>query len=162
MGGEGSMQAMNTIIRNNRNYLRKKRMYKRERKVNVISDNKKLKFKKLSNSEIEKYKIELRLKFKKEENLRVICFTLFVLIISSIFLYGVYLEYQKDEERTAQNKLYQLKINRKKHLYLIEDGDKWLLKKHYKNAAFQYKKALELFPEDSVTKIKLLEIKGVY
>ncbi len=39
--------------------------------------------------------------------------------------------------------------------FYIDDGNKWLRKGHYKNARYQFKKALELFPDDQLAKEKL-------
>lgn len=38
--------------------------------------------------------------------------------------------------------------NQEKYLFFIDDGDKWLQKRNYYNAVFQYKKALQLYPSD--------------
>ena len=50
-------------------------------------------------------------------------------------------------------------IEKQKQLnFLIKDADLWLDKGSLHNAIFQYKKAVELFPENKILKYKLLEL----
>jgi len=157
MGGEGSMQAMNTILRNNRNLLRKKSMFKRDqsffkaRKEYLKAANGEIDFKKISKSELRKIR-EKVIKERKFENLRVWMITLAILI--PIIAFGVYISNQFKIENELHFEQEQLIIaehqfDKKKDNYdfFIEEGDKWIEKKNWRNAIYQYNNAVKVFPE---------------
>ena len=48
-----------------------------------------------------------------------------------------------------------IRENMSKYKFYIDDGNKWLRIGHFKNARYQFKKAIELFPNDKLAKEKL-------
>lgn len=162
-GGYGSIKP---ILRNNKNLLRKKSIFKKE---GSPSEKKKelkglfkgkLSFLKKSNYELNRVKRRIRLKIKEEEKKLRIYFslTLIALTLISIPLLIQFRDAQKEInqrniaiKKEAYNKKYLPKFN-----FVIQDGDQWLAKKKYKNAIYQYNKALEYFPKNSLAKEKLI------
>jgi len=157
MGGEGSMQAMNTILRNNRNLLRKKSMFKRDqsffkaRKEYLKAANGEIDFKKISKSELRKIR-EKVIKERKFENLRVWMITLAILI--PIIVFGVYISNQfkiENEQHFEQEQLiiaeHQFDKKMDSYDFFIEEGDKWIEKKNWRNAIYQYNNAVKVFPK---------------
>lgn len=161
-GGYGSIKP---ILRNNKNLLRKKSMFKKE---SSPSEKKKelkglfkgeLSFQKKSNYELSQLKRTIKLKIKEEKKKLKFYFggALIVLTIISIPLFIQFRSVQ--EEINQKNIAFKKEAYNKKYLpkfnFVIQDGDKWLAKKKYKNAIYQYTKALEYFPENSLAKEKL-------
>lgn len=84
MGGEGSMQAMKSILQNNRNLLRRKRMF--DEKNNIKNSNTKLEFKEITLEDLEKVKETIREKAKKEQKIhKVILVLLTIVVISALY-----------------------------------------------------------------------------
>ncbi|WP_299119763.1 hypothetical protein [uncultured Tenacibaculum sp.] len=120
----------------------------------------KLSFLKKSNYELSQVKRRIRLKIKEEEKKLKIYFSLILIVLAliSIPLLIQFRDAQKEInqrniaiKKEAYNKKYLPKFN-----FVIEDGDQWLAKKKYKNAIYQYNKALEYFPKSSLAKEKLI------
>ena len=157
------MQSMNTIIRNNRNLLRKISIFKKDssfmsgRKAYLKALQGEVDIRKLSKQELRKIR-EKVIKERKKESLKFWIISLLItipLIIFSYNLYGNFVQYQnkKLNENFVQDKeLEKILIERKKqektdkYYFLIADGDKWIEKQNWENAIFQYKNAVREFP----------------
>ena len=66
MAGGGSMQSMNTVIKNNRNLLKKNRTFLKNKKDLFKESGGEVEFKKLSKVELEVLKLKIRKKIRKE------------------------------------------------------------------------------------------------
>ncbi|MDY0780949.1 hypothetical protein [Tenacibaculum sp. IB213877] len=94
MGGEGSMQAMNTILKNNRELLRKKRTFDKEKSFSSITDSK-LNFKQVDEKELEKIKRRIREKSMKDRrNSRL--FLILVLVLLCFTFYFLFKDFYVD------------------------------------------------------------------
>jgi len=154
MGGEGSMANMIASLRYNKNQLRRKRLFKKERSfLNLKKEyfkaaNGEKNLRNATPAELRKIR-EKVLAHRKHEN-RI----LFVVVFVFIFIIGIltfrYYNYYKKESQeytwAIENVQFEKKLE--KYLFFISDGDKWIEEKHWNNAIFQYKEALKVFPAE--------------
>ena len=150
--------SMNSVLKNNRNLLRQKKPYLDSFKKYLKNRNGTLENKKYSKEEL----VLLKKKYQKErkrEQVKTITITILILIPILIFVFFIvnnlyeynntklYKEYSIEQEK--ENSIVQKKIKNKlkKYNYHITEGDKWIEKKHWKNAIFLYKIALEISPK---------------
>lgn len=150
MGGEGSIQSMITILRNNKNMLRRKSVFRRETGFARLRTEYRNYTKGRIDSEpiTEKELSEIREKIKKQNrrhNLRLASLSIifFSLVIGfTIKIYNNFNDYQIE----VGNKV--TKNDTKKYLFYLEDGDQWLEKGQFHNAIFQYLLAKEIYPTE--------------
>ncbi|MDY7395054.1 hypothetical protein UMM65_07360 [Aureibaculum sp. 2210JD6-5] len=154
MGGEGSMQSMITILRNNRNLLRKKSIFKRER--TFISTRKeyykaakgKIDIKNASKQDL-KILRERIIKQRKRENIRAWVVTFSILLPIIVFILYSSNETRKDKTKSIENqKEMYLNEHFNEYSYFLEEGDKWIEKRHWNNAIYRYQQAVKLFPNE--------------
>lgn len=86
MGGEGSMQAMKTILENNRSLLRKKRMFD-EKSSTTKNSNTKLEFKEIAQEDLEKVKQNIRKKAQQEQRMYRLIFVVLAVIVITAFYF---------------------------------------------------------------------------
>ena len=164
MSGAGNMSSMNTILRNNRNLLRKISIFKRDnsfmsaRKAYLKALKGEVDIKKLSKQELRRIR-EKVIKERKKESLKVLIISILItipLIILSYNIYDNFIQYQNkrlNENFVSDKELEKVLIIREnqkkadKYDFFINDGDKWIEKQNWKNAILQYKNALKEFPE---------------
>ncbi len=154
MGGEGSMQHMINTLRSNRNLLRKKSMFKRER--SFLSTKKeyykaaqgKIELKKATKEELILIRQKI-IKQRRTENIRawsiILTLVMLVIIIGGYSIDKVEKRRVQSEEKTQDDYLNE---NINEYSYLIEEGDNWIEKKNWNNAVYRYKQALEIFPKE--------------
>jgi len=146
MAGGGSTQGMINSLRANRLLVRKKKKERtflntRKENYNMVKGN--IALKNVSETVLEKIR-KKTLKQQKRENISI---KIMLLILCPLLLWGLYktvLIIQKDIEYA---KIIPKK-DMEKYSFFIMDGDTWLEDKKWHNAVFQYKKALEIFPEE--------------
>jgi hypothetical protein len=149
MGGFGSVQSMNTIMKNNRALLGKRKSMFTSKKEYIGHANEKeleefIDYKSASPELLE----EIRTKLKKEKkaSLRLSIFLFLFLVIVALwftfYLFGNDTKIEKSRQ-IVKNEVFQDSIS-KIIIFYIEDGDEWLNQGKFENALFQYKKALEL------------------
>ena len=154
MAGGGSVRAMTTILRNNRNLLRKKNMFKKER--TFLSTKKEyykaaqgeFDIKKASQKELFLIRQKV-IKQRKLDNLRG--WALAIILVGPILIYGIYAFNNGTIENTQQIEIAKetyLEQNLNEYTFLLEDGDKWIEKKNWNNAIYRYEQAVKLFPEE--------------
>jgi hypothetical protein len=151
--------SMGSVLKNNRNLLRKKKPYFNSIKKQLKSVEGKLEFKKLSKQEQQLFK-ENFIKKQKANNRKLIYRSIIVIIPIIVFLfylfnniykshnqrlYNKYLQKQKAEQIISNNALIQKQA---KYKSTIENGDIWFEKENWNNAIFLYKNAVEIFPEN--------------
>ncbi len=149
MGGFGSVQSMNTIMKNNRALIGKRKSMFSSKKEYIGSFQDKdpeefIDYKSATPELLEE--IRLRLQKKKKANFRFLIF-LFLLVSTPAFwltylLFGNNIR-NENNPFTEKSELFQNSIS-KKIIFYIEDGDDWLNQGKFENALFQYNKALEL------------------
>jgi len=154
IGGFGSINHMIVTLRNNRNLLPVKRSYfKNKDYTNVKNEY----YKAAGDSFDIKKATPEQLKFvretiinKRKREARNFVILLWVGI--PLICFGLFKTFQHFSFGFPQineaTELSNEKNNEEKYLFYLEDGDQWLSKRNYYNAVFQYKKAVELFPND--------------
>ncbi len=154
MGGEGSIQHMITTMRNNRNMLRKKNYFKRERtflstKREYYKASKgKIDSKNISKEELLQIR-KIIIRKRKVENIRV--WLILFAIITPILIFVIYTfnQFKKDEVQRIENVKEQYLIEHlNKYRYLIDEGDKWIKERNWNNAIYFFKQAVEIFPSE--------------
>lgn len=161
MAGGESSRAMTTILRNNRNLLRKKNIFKKDR--TFLSTRKEyykaakgeLNLKKASKKDL----LLIRKKIIKQRRLdSLIGWTLVTVFLGLILIFGIY-AYNKSSvdiiEQNETNKEIYLDQNLNEYTFLLEDGDKWIKEKNWNNAIYRYEQAVKLFPEEFESNYRL-------
>ena len=164
MGGGGSIAGMIISLRNNSKLLRKHSMFKKESSFlsfgeeHLKTTKGKINTKKATSNELKKIR-EVILK-NKRTNIRNFIIV-FIVVIPIIFLFVKFttesVESGKFNPYAMQTDNWEAKEikKRKSYLFYITDGDKYIKEKHWKNAIFQYNKALNLFPSQNEAKYRL-------
>ncbi len=149
-GAGAAAQAMINSIRNNKKLLRRKRLFTRERsflnlrKAYYKKAGGALELKKASPAQLAKIR-EKVLRQRKQEAMTMWVIGIFIASLGYYFLYELA---KNDQATTEKIRVIEFKKQSEEYLFFIEDGDAWLEKKHWNNAIFQYKKALEIFPAE--------------
>lgn len=141
MGGEGSMSSANTILKNNRSLLRKKRMFDKENQVEVNSkkgfQKERYVAKKLSEKELRSLRRKRLKEAAKEKKYR---FLLVIIIIISFSFLGM----QFFHVFKTHNELVDYKLSAYKTQLNI--GDAHALRNEWDKAILSYKKAVKVLP----------------
>lgn len=162
MAGEGFSKHASTSLKDNKRHLRKKSLFKKERtflnlKRETIQTNYgKIDSKIISQKELRKIRKET---LEDTKHAFRIEWLLFFAIIGLGVLMGVrYAQRNSQLEELIHTKenLEYYEQNIEEYNYLISNGDDWMREKKYHNAAFQYEKALKIFPKDSVGIYRLI------
>lgn len=153
--GYGSINHMIVTLRNNKLLLPEKRSFFKPKNYQTtkaeyykaVDDN--FNFKKASAEQLRKVRATVIHKRKREARKFVIVACLALPLI----FFGIYqvVDSFRFGTPTLEEKIAKANIEKKneeQYMFFIEDGDTWLYKRNYYNAVFQYKKALELFPND--------------
>ncbi|CAL2094637.1 putative TPR_REGION domain-containing protein [Tenacibaculum sp. 190524A02b] len=158
----GKMHNLNVAISNIKGKIKEKKLYTRDKKQFLKSSNGDLIFKKIDQSELNKVNKRIRkqvhLEQRKHRSIAFMLVFMFLLVVGHM----VYEVNKTEKELISAKKEQYIQDNLPKYSYFIQDGDEWLKKGHFKNAIFQYRKALEMFPNDSLAKSKLLEIEAIH
>lgn len=150
MGGEGSMQAMQNILKNNKMLLRKKNYFRSEKSFL----NRKNEFHKASQGIVDIHHatkedlIKIRKKIIKQRRLTYWRTVIVFLIVAPIFIYATisFFPAEKIDSSNTAKRVAQQKLE--KFEYYLNDGDHYLEKGEWHNTIFQYNKAIELFPSN--------------
>jgi hypothetical protein len=150
MGGEGSMKAMSDSLKANRNLRRKKSFFSKEnayqnRKIEYLRAAKGVaNIKTASKEEL----ALIRKKYTWQRRKKYLFISIFFTLSFILFSYFSFQTIQNSKKKDSQieKKILVEKIT--KTSFFISDGDKQLEKGHWHNAIFQYKKALEILPND--------------
>ena len=161
MAGSGHLQSMRVILRNNRNLLRKKGLFKKDksflssRKEYLEAAKGNVDFKTISKSELRALR-EKVIKNRKADNLKSWLITLVIMI--PIFSFGLYIsnllepsQFRESVKGEIQNNILieqKLTDDLNEFQFLIEDGDKWIEKRNWNNAIYRFKQAVKLFPSE--------------
>jgi predicted Zn-dependent protease len=161
LGGTSSAQGMITSLNNNKKLLRKKRYFKKERSfLNLKNEYYKaaggeMNFKTASKQQL----AEIRQRFiqrRRKEAYISIAIVAFILMLIAYFIYiQINSQNEIQEKILIKKNAAELQIDRDNYLFYISDGDDYLKKNQWHNAIFQYKKALEIFPNEYDIKYRL-------
>ena len=149
MGGGGSIQGMSNSLKINRQMLRKKTYFRKERSFL----NRKREFHKaagiidLKTATTEEL-AEIRHKIIKRRRQNNLKFLLFFMVIFIPILYFSIGFFKNETEKAAMIEVLEKDRKMEKYRFYIEDGDSYIKKGQWHNAMFQYNKAIELFPND--------------
>ncbi len=154
LGGFGSINHMIVTLRNNRKLLPVKPSYfKNKSYTNIKNEYYKVAkesfdIKKATPEQLKLIREKIISNRKKETRRQAI----FLSIAMPLACYGLYLVFHNFSfgfPETKKITTEQIENNdQEKYLFLLEDGDNWLKKRNYYNAVFQYKKAVQLYPND--------------
>ncbi len=149
--------AMNSVLKNNRNLLRKKSIFKNEERFlrtnpdHLQGIRSKITVQKISAKQLK----NIRTKTQKEQKKEIFKISMFILLSIAILiiLFFTLLTPTPQERELANIQLAAkntaiFEQKKAEFLFFIEDGDTWLKSHKYHNAIFQYKKALEVFPSE--------------
>ncbi len=162
MAGEGFSKHASTSLKNNKSFLRKKSLFKKERSfLNLKRDSIKtdlgtIPSKKVSQKELRRIRRET---LKDTKHAFRVEWLLFFAVIGIGVLMGIqYFQKNSEIEKIigTKNDLEYYQKNIEEYNYLISSGDNWMREKNYHNATFQYEKALEIFPKDSIGVYRLI------
>ncbi|PHR73690.1 MAG: hypothetical protein COA67_02885 [Lutibacter sp.] len=161
MAGEGFMQHAINSLRNNRGLLRRNSYFKKDksffirRKEYLKATKGKIKSKKLSKHELLLIRNKI-ISNRRKENIKL--FIILSLITTLVTWFAIH---QYNISKSAREQQIEA-FEQKKHVedtnqfhYFISDGDKWIEKRHWNNAIFRYKQAIEIFPKDYVGNYRL-------
>ncbi len=156
MAGGGSIQSMNTIIKNNRNLLKKNRTFIKNKKDLFRESGGELEFKKLSKAELDIVKASIRKKAKQDTFKMNFILSVIILIMVTIFVYFGYEEYKKEVlyEKAIFEKEKRYRFNR-----MIGSANFSLGTVKLEKSLKRFKSAKKLYPNDSVvnSRIKLVD-----
>ncbi len=149
MGGGGSIQGMNNSLKMNRQLLRKKTYFRKERSFL----NRKREYHKaagiidLKTATKEELAGIRKTIIKRRRKSNLIFLFLFVIIASPLLYFSF------DFFKTQTNKELMIEKMEKdermeKYNFFISDGDEYIKKGEWHNAMFQFNKAIEIFPND--------------
>lgn len=157
LGGTSSAQAMITILNNNKKLLRKKRYFKKERSfLNLKNEYYKaaggeMNFKTASKQQL----AEIRQRFIQRRQKEAYISITIIAFIMMLITYFTYTQINASNEVMTKVNAAQHQIKLDNYLFYINDGDDYLKKNQWHNAIFQYKKALEIFPNEYHIKYRL-------
>lgn len=152
MGGFGSAQSMNTIMKNNRALIGKRKSMFSSKKdyIGSSQENEEEEFVDYKTASPELLE-EIRNKLLKEKKKSFIVNILFILLIIT-FTIAVTIYYfanvQKAKENQNIEKVESFKLSKthKDFQLLIKDGDEWMETGNFENAIFRYNSASKLIP----------------
>lgn len=151
-GGAGTILDMIIRDKNNKALLRKKNPFKRDwnlfsiRKEYFKAAKGKIDLKKASHEEIMLIRAKVLLQRRKDFFRSGIALCIIVpIIVFSTYKFINLMIIEKPGKIIQQAELNKLNED---YLFFINDGDHWLNLKHWHNAIFQYKNAIDLFPSD--------------
>lgn len=154
MGGEGSMAYMIASLRNNKRLLRRKRLFEKERtflnikKEYYKASQGKVDLKKATPKELKKIRDKVLANRRSENRTQftVLCFLILIIGFGAFKFFKA----EKNKFKTYNNDSERVESAEKieKYMFFIADGDKWIQKKHWNNAVFQYREALSVFPNE--------------
>lgn len=161
------MMHMIITLRNNKKLLRRKGMFKKERsflqsnKEDFATDTGGVPTETISEEKLATIRKKI-ISSRKKRNLRLGLFLgislPLVIMMGFYFFQGYSLGFER-LENTGPNQLNiaveKVSRSEERYLYFIKDGDKWLQKKSYYNAIFQYKNAVEIFPSEFTGQYRL-------
>lgn len=131
-------------LRNNKKLLGPKRSFLNQKKEFIIAAHGEVKLRKASKQELRKIRKKI-LQTRRQQlyiNIGICCILVIILTIGTI----AYVNHLT--ALNTQLKQIELTKNSEKYLEFIKDGDQWLEKRSWHNSIFQYKKALEIFPNE--------------
>jgi hypothetical protein len=149
-GAAGSIQAMITSLRNNKMLLRKKEFFQREERIelNRAKHKEALVYPEFNEELLDEIKLTYQRK-KRHNDVLILFVLLSTIFICSIFVYYKVYPKQNQVSQTFINpKNEKFTEKQKLFIFLLEDGDYWFSQSHFKNAVFQYKIALNLYPNN--------------
>lgn len=162
MAGEGFARHGSTSLNENMKLLKRKRIFEKERSfLNLknqifMKNSDHIRSPQLSETERMHYQNKTKHSFAKDQRVTGMIAIVGVVVIIIITLNL----YVKTGQREISIKQYnqELKIKEKvnSYEYYIKSGDQWYQEKKYYNAAFQYRLALEVFPNDVIAREKLI------
>ncbi|MGB0918459.1 MAG: tetratricopeptide repeat protein [Flavobacteriales bacterium] len=145
------LKSNKALLGNRSNIFERGGRFSRVRKEYLASIEKNLSYKTATPAQLAEIRSRI-VQNRKEARIRGI---LIVLAFTPFIAIGGYFMIQSIQESNLQAREFQIArleaqnlIKRKKYADLVLDGDLWLRRNHWHNAIFQYKVALELFPQD--------------
>ena len=150
MAGEGSIQGMITILRNNEKLLRKRNPFRpgvgfeRLRQAYRTYAQGEVEITPISKSRLQAIGREAKRADHKDDmrNVVVIVSAVIVAVVLTLLIWNRLDDYEAAVDAKAIAK------TTKKYLFYINDGDAWLAQRKLHNAVYQYRLARELYPSE--------------
>lgn len=163
MGGGGFTRHGSTSLNENRKLLKRKRLFKKERSfLNLKNkvfhqDSEGISSTSLSKIERWRYRAKTKRSYAKDRFYTriIVVFGITLFFIGSFGLYVTTEQRALDIKENIQTARTTERLQQ--YNYYISSGDEWYDQKKYYNAAYQYRLALEVFPKDSVARVKLIQ-----
>lgn len=162
VGGGGSIQAMQNSLRNNKALLRRKKLFEKtdsflgRDKDELKSSYGKFSGKQATPSQIKNIRRKVLEDNKKQERIKIQLWSFVCVVVVLLLVHQYYFTDKQDQVNYVA-----LTHNAEKletdYLFYVTDGDKWFKKKNWYNAIYQYKKSLEIYPDNYDAKLKLLK-----
>src|SRR5690554_227695 len=155
LGGFGSLNHMIITLRNNKNLLSKKRSYFKPSNYQTLKNEyyntvgNAFNIQKATPEQLHSIRQKIIENRKKEWRKLILLFSVLLPLIC-FGLYALFANFSfgfPKNEMEVNNEIVEDK-SAEKYLFYIEDGDRWVARKNYSNAIFQYQKALELHPNN--------------
>ena len=164
MSFAGSVLAMITSLKTNARKKHSALKLLKENERLIRGGPKILKFKKVSDKELEQIKNKIRENNKKDRRKQIIILTIIITPIIIVLSWFAFISFQKINEQNKRDSIIQQellkrkeeKINEDFNFYLT-DGYKWLNEEKYTGAKTQFNEALKLKPEDYHANIAFLK-----
>jgi len=164
MSFAGSVQAMIISLKNNARKKHRAQKLLKENERLISGSKKKLKFKQVSDKEIEQIKTKIQAVQKKERKKQIIVLTTIITPILFVLIWFAIISFQKINEQNKRDKIFQQellkkqeeKINQDYNFYL-NDGYIWFNEEKYRGAKTQFNEALKLKPKNYQASIALLK-----
>ena len=150
MGGGGSIQGMNTSLKNNRMLLRtsrfnpKKKSFFNRRKEYIKAADGFVELKEATPEELHKIRKKILLQRRNGNILSLVL----IIVLIPFFVYFSFHWFKTERKIISSKEMKAVNDKKDDYTFFINDGDSYLEKGKWHNAIFQYNKVLELFPSD--------------
>lgn len=158
MGGGGSIQGMNNSLNNNRKLLQKPTYFNRKRSllelrreyqstINGISD-----YNMASEDDLKQIRAKIIKQRRKES---AITLSIFLLLLPFVIYFSIGY-FKTSEIHVTKKEKIELEQKSDKFNFYLADGDNYLKNSQWHNAIFQYKKALDIYPNSYHAQYRLV------
>jgi len=162
-GGAGSIMDMIARLRNNRNLLRKKSVFNKDKgyfeneRMDVKSKAKGLHFKKASEAELKIFRKKLKTEKRKDGIITFLVATAIATFLSLIVVI-IYKNEKKEFSKINEQREKDIFLDKKEnYTCYLNEGNEWLSKKNWYMAKLSFHEALKYFPDDYVANLCLAQ-----
>ena len=147
----GSVLAMIQSLRANARPKHKAFQHWEKQEENTLLQHQKLTYKTVSADVLGKIKAKNKIEIEWEQrrsSIKIGLITLLFVPLIAFFIFNFFFQTTQETQALPTNKTKTESIENEQVNYLLNSGFEWLNKNHYKNARFQFNRALQANPED--------------